>query len=1239
MSHRNNHIIGKSEQFSSSGSRVTNLEVVDLCESSDDSSILEAASGLGKIETKTNASSTKNNEDSRTKGTSKISAILSSKSVEKKCDQGSKLIINNDEVKKPPMKKQKTENVSNPSVLVTATTKEGHRHTTGNQKVTQQNKKNAGGNSSGKKKSIIPDYVNLEEIPECPPPPPLLDQDLRSLEGLLQFYSHDRILDKWRPDWAGNLELLEKEIVVHKYSQTQGSSQIVSQTKIFQEYIFEHASDASRLSFRGISLLFSHIYHRFKTPPMARRILAYAFHKNVSNPSERFKLIKTMVKRLSYDPVVLQQDGWETVKSPVPHGPSGGAFLIGQKVKWQGFEAVVIAFVKDESIGDLWKAMFVEDLETFDLESDELRDAINRYEKSQKKNKKSIKETTKPIGNTQSSKVAKSSSTRFASAHNFNVDGIEQGIILASTYNGKAQPGVLWPARVLHASEIKNMPGLTSRRSSQKNMLHVVFLAPYWNGTVTKTKSITVDPTVSGAKSSFSTGTLFEVDSVEVSTSTIQKYPFELEDDNSFSIDKLRDGFRFLGLPKVAFSRYLDSHRLALGFRYFAKKQVQVSKTAKDDDNVRASMTETHALSLKTPKFPQALLSLPFDYMISQMPSPAERAIQLGVEDGDEAYEQVLKLDEMYKMLSPPNCWGKNVNGSGSNSNGNTFSTPQSTRHFTPVRSPEASMSASKSTEYTIYNFASEYLLKVIGDGKPETSSHPRLSFLGNDLQKFISELSYQISSLKSNSSIDRRKDVKPFLHRCLVLKSNGEDALHSSKLSEQYNVKNLLNEWRKTCEKLYTFGCIGFSRHGVGNGVTVVLTDSRCNQHITGSGSFERSIRLPAAIKAAKNAGAGKKYNIPLLTKVDEYYMDIADKRILPRAHMDKYLRRLKSKIAALPVDAKGQPLTDDSDGEGGEDTMGSRGSYTAAVAGVASALKAVDMVVGGESVNAFCAVRPPGHHAGRELRPMDAISNGFCLLNAAACAAIYAAIPPAEGGHGLKRVCVIDFDVHHGNGTQDILCSTHDSRFLYVSLHAGGAHINGYDDENDANNIGLGHGAKQEGIYPGRCGDKSPHPGVLNIPLGRKVTSIDMGNALISTVEPAVKKFCPELIILSAGFDAHKNDPMGLGGLSTQDFANLTQILCQIAARCCSGRVVSILEGGYGVPCCQPKGGVFLPTTNTMNYYRSISSEIPDSMQDVVDPNIVQTLDKCAAEGFLECVQEHVSALERCNKIKYGK
>ena len=409
---------------------------------------------------------------------------------------------------------------------------------------------------------------------------------------------------------------------------------------------------------------------------------------------------------------------------------------------------------------------------------------------------------------------------------------------------------------------------------------------------------------------------------------------------------------------------------------------------------------------------------------------------------------------------------------------------------------------------------------------------------------------------------------------------------------------------------------------------MTSIITDSRCNGHITQGGSFERPVRLPAAIKGAKSAGAGSDPNVLLITQIEDKYLSMAENDIITKAHTNTYIKRLKARVASIPLDETGVPLTEDSEGEGGEDTMGSRGSYTAAVTGVAASLKAADMVVGGQCVNAFCAVRPPGHHAGQELRSMKAISNGFCLFNAAACAAIYATTPLSQGGLGLRRVCVIDFDVHHGNGTQDILCPTYDPRFLYVSVHAGGAHINGYDDEDseeESFRLRLG-GKKQEGIFPGRCGDTSPHDGVLNIPLGSKVTASAVGAALMSQVTPKVEAFSPDLIILSAGFDAHVNDPLGMGGLTAEDFRSLTEVSCQMAYKCCSGRVISLLEGGYGVPRCQPREDLFLPN-NPEERFLQLGDDHPADMKDDVPFTLRQKLDRCHAEGFIECVKEHVT------------
>lgn len=232
----------------------------------------------------------------------------------------------------------------------------------------------------------------------------------------------------------------------------------------------------------------------------------------------------------------------------------------------------------------------------------------------------------------------------------------------------------------------------------------------------------------------------------------------------------------------------------------------------------------------------------------------------------------------------------------------------------------------------------------------------------------------------------------------------------------------------------------------------------------------------------------------------------------------------------------------------------------------------------------------------------------------------------------------------MHHGNGTQDILCSTYDRRYLYVSFHAGGPEVNGSPLEDDS---GREHLRSEGGIYPGRCGDNSPHPGVLNIPLGQKVTPHGVGAALLQKVKPRLEKFAPDMIILSSGFDAHKNDPMGLGSLRAEDFFTITDTICSIALRFCNGRVLSVLEGGYGIPCCRPQTDLFLPESlkkdGSANEPRKQPSKFPDLGDDLPDdmddqmPYALQTkLHKCHEEGFIDCVKHHVLALMK-NNIPY--
>lgn len=1067
----------------------------------------------------------------------------------------------------------------------------------------------------------IAEIIKLEELPAVKPLESLTFRDIAELEAALQIgdtYNYDDD-DGWKPDWGGNLLLYEKDILVNKGYLISNPNAKPIRVK-YCDWVASNA-DASK-GLRGLELLLRFVYNMKGTPAMAKKILAYSLQRPAKSARHRLEYIVDATQRASYDPAVLQQDGWTIKKVDTPE--EGEAFHIGRRIMWQRHEAIIIAFTPDEMYGGLWKAAYVEDLETFDLEPGELQTAIKKWDNKQKllnKKRASVRAGPPPSG-----------STRFAETAKFTIDGIENGVVLAVPTSRAAQ-GVLWPARVRHVVEGDVTVLGNVRRNLAKSLIRVVFLAPFWNGQSASK--------VSDAKDPYSLGPLFEFDNIEVSEYRLQRYPFD-----SVDLEKIRASFRFLGLPNTVFFRYLDSHRLAVALKTYAKKHITSDLASRSDDQVlaSASLTESHALSVRTPIFPQVTLTVPFGFILSELPHPSEFASAASTDGDDNDLEPTIDIDAIIHSMKPPECFGRRHPMAESVT---SLQTPEYRK--ASILSPDPNFSPAmdgvsrrenEDSQWSINEFASDFLCSLF---QPQTSRNELpidgLAYMERLLRSLIAKLRQLSKVLKVCVASKYTSDVRSFLCQCLLIKGHGEDCLEYGIIPPGVPKATIITEWRKTCERIYRRGVAKLSLKGVGNGITSVITDSRCNGHITQSGSFERPVRIPAAIKGAKLAGAGIDPNISLITQVEDLYLDMAEHVVIPKAHKISYIKRLKTKIASIQPNEIGVPLTDDSDGEGGEDTMGSRGSYTAAIVGVAASIKAADMVVGGQSVNVFCAIRPPGHHAGQELRSMKAISNGFCLFNAAACAALYATTPRSQDGLGLRRVCVIDFDVHHGNGTQDILCPTFDPKFLYVSLHAGGAHINGYDDEDSEDESfrlkQLGY-KKQDGIFPGRCGDTSPHKGVLNIPLGRKVTASAMGTALISQVTPAVETFSPDLIILSAGFDAHINDPLGLGGLTAEDFGSVTEVACQMAYKTCSGRIFSVLEGGYGVPCCVPRDDLFLPNNSIEEKWLDLGSDLPASMRDDVPFTFRQKLDKTAEEGFLECVKEHVKGFVKCSKRK---
>jgi len=287
----------------------------------------------------------------------------------------------------------------------------------------------------------------------------------------------------------------------------------------------------------------------------------------------------------------------------------------------------------------------------------------------------------------------------------------------------------------------------------------------------------------------------------------------------------------------------------------------------------------------------------------------------------------------------------------------------------------------------------------------------------------------------------------------------------------------------------------------------TLLYSHAACLGHDTGPYHPERPDRLRVVLDAleADDFAALVRREAPL-GALD----DIA--RVHPRDHVDAIL-------AAIP--GTGHRGLDG-------DTIVSPGSREAALRAVGAVTAAVDAVMAGEGANAFCAVRPPGHHA----EPTTAM--GFCLFNNVAIGALR-----AHQAHGCERVAVVDFDVHHGNGTQAMFAA--DPRLFYGSTH-------------------------QWPLYPGTGARHERGEGnIVNVPLPPNAGSADFRFAVAEFLLPALEEFRPDFVLISAGFDAHSRDPLAALNLFDEDYGWITAKLAELAGRHCRGRVVSVLEGGY--------------------------------------------------------------------------
>ncbi len=300
----------------------------------------------------------------------------------------------------------------------------------------------------------------------------------------------------------------------------------------------------------------------------------------------------------------------------------------------------------------------------------------------------------------------------------------------------------------------------------------------------------------------------------------------------------------------------------------------------------------------------------------------------------------------------------------------------------------------------------------------------------------------------------------------------------------------------------------------------TLYITHDAFLEHDTGEWHPER----PERIKAIDNVLSGETFQ-----NLQRVEAPQATREQIVRAHPGshyEFLERAQPKLEIIPLD----------DG----DTVMSPGTWNAALRSVGAGIQGVDEVMQGLAANAFCLVRPPGHHA-EPTKPY-----GFCLFNNAAIAAFH-----AQAVYGAERVAVVDFDLHHGNGTQAMFWAKPDC--FYASTH-------------------------QMPLFPGTgsIAERGEKGNIVNAPLRAGDGSMEFREAYELVILPALRAHRPDLIVISAGFDAHRADPLGNLNLIDDDYGWVTRKLIDVARERCGGRIVSLLEGGYDLAALARSVGV---------------------------------------------------------------
>ncbi len=292
----------------------------------------------------------------------------------------------------------------------------------------------------------------------------------------------------------------------------------------------------------------------------------------------------------------------------------------------------------------------------------------------------------------------------------------------------------------------------------------------------------------------------------------------------------------------------------------------------------------------------------------------------------------------------------------------------------------------------------------------------------------------------------------------------------------------------------------------------TAFYSHPDCRGHDMGEGHPECPQRLDAIDDYLLATGLG--------VAIERHEAPAVDLRDVAHAHSSRYVAELCEMLERVQAD--GVPRSLD------PDTVANAGTWPAVQRAAGAAVAATDAVIDGRAANAFCSVRPPGHHATRDA------SMGFCFLNNVAIAARH-----ALDVRGLQRVAIVDFDVHHGNGTEDIIAG--DERVLMVSIF-------------------------QDQLYP-FSGGVPMGTNMINVPVPAYTRGAEVRELIEQNWMPRLEAFKPQMIFISAGFDAHREDDLGQLGLVEADYAWITQRIKGVAERHAGGRIVSCLEGGYNL------------------------------------------------------------------------